>query len=358
MKQHAETLVILTPAFPANESETNWVPSQQLLVKHLKQQFPQVNIVVLSFLYPYEVKEYKWNNVTVFSFDGMKRRKLQRLVLWMQIWRRLKQTKRSNKLIGVFSFWCGECALVGRYFSKWHRLPFYCWVCGMDARSSNKMVRYIRPSQYQLVAISDSIAQEFYKNHGLRPAHRVTNAIDTSMFTGVVPKKSIDVMAAGSFTAFKQYDVFLRVVQKLKQRIPSIRVVHCGTGSPDEIATIQTLAKELQVDSTIEFLGLLPHDEVIAYMQCSKIFLHPSSYEGFSTACLEALYAGAHVISFQRPMRYRIQHWHVVNNENEMLEKTFALLRNPNLDDTPVLVHSMSQAAKDVMKLFRDSADA
>ena len=55
-------------------------------------------------------------------------------------------------------------------------------------------------------------------------------------------------------------------------------------------------------------------------MQRTKIFLHTSSYEGFSGACLEALYAGAHVISFCEPMKQKIDHWHIVKDEKEMLD--------------------------------------
>ena len=42
MKNEQQTLVILTPAFPANESETSWVTTQQLFVKALKDHFPEL----------------------------------------------------------------------------------------------------------------------------------------------------------------------------------------------------------------------------------------------------------------------------------------------------------------------------
>ena len=38
-------------------------------------------------------------------------------------------------------------------------------------------------------------------------------------------------------------------------------------------------------------------------------------------ACLEALYAGCHVISFCKPMNTDFEHWHIVNTEEDMIKK-------------------------------------
>lgn len=48
-KDKPETLVLLSPAFPGKESETSWVPTQQVFVKTLRRQFPQLRIIVLAF---------------------------------------------------------------------------------------------------------------------------------------------------------------------------------------------------------------------------------------------------------------------------------------------------------------------
>ena len=182
MNKPEKTLVVLSPAFPRNESDTVWVPAQQILVKELKNQFPDLKIVVLSFSYPYEETEYDWNGIKVFAFDGMKKRKFKRLSLWLTIWKKLKKIKRENNLIGIFSFWCSECALVGSWFAKLNGVKHYCWICGQDARKSNKLVKWIRPGSEELVAISDFLIDEFYKSHGIKPSHFIPIAIDKKMF--------------------------------------------------------------------------------------------------------------------------------------------------------------------------------
>ena len=80
MNENDKTLVIISPAFPENESADYWVPSQQQMVKALKKNFPDLHIVVLSILYPYHDSKYSWHGVEVVSFDGTHKRRLKRLV--------------------------------------------------------------------------------------------------------------------------------------------------------------------------------------------------------------------------------------------------------------------------------------
>jgi glycosyltransferase involved in cell wall biosynthesis len=350
MSRFEQTLVILTPAFPANESETSWVPPQQLLIKELKTQFPKLNILVFSFLYPYEEKEYTWNGVQVFAFGGMAKRKLQRLWLWRSIWKKLKKIKKQNNILGIFSFWCSECALIGKWFSYFHQLKHFCWICGQDARKTNKYVRWIRPKASELVAISDFLIEEFYRNHKVRPLHFIPIAIDKKMFPPLPLKREVDIIGAGSFSFQKNYDQFVSIVARIKDQFPSIKAVHCGWGEDAE--HIQELVARFKLEDNLSLLGMVPHSEVLRLMQQSKVLLHPSSYEGFGMVFLEALYAGCHVISFVKPMKGEIKNWHIVKTREEMLEKSLELVQDTHLSFDRVLVFSIEDSAKKLIKLF------
>jgi glycosyltransferase involved in cell wall biosynthesis len=351
MSKSEQTLVILTPAFPLNESETSWVPSQQLLVKELKSQFPYLNIIVISFLYPYEKTDYRWNNIKVFAFGGMNKRKFNRILLWRNIWKKLKKLKKENNIIGFLSFWCGECALIGSWFAKRNKLKHFCWICGQDARDSNKYVKWIRPKPEELVAISDFIADEFYRTHKIKPAYLIPNAVDRKLFSEMPATRDIDIIGVGSFSYQKNFDQFVSMIAVLKEKLPYIKAVHCGAGEDEE--NIKTLVKKLDLAGTLSLLGIIPHSEVLQVMQRSKILLHPSSYEGFSTVCLEALYAGAHVISFTKAMNHEIKNWHIVKTKEEMIAKAIELLKNSSLQCERVLVYSMDEVAKRIMALFQ-----
>lgn len=349
MKPEQNTFIILTPGFPAHEADTTCLPAQQLFVQHLHEQFPAANIIVLSFQHPFSKNIYKWKGVQVVSFNGRNRGGLQRLHTWYKVRRHLAGLHRTHSIAGLFSFWCTECALVGERFARRYGLRHFIWILGQDARKSNKFVRIIKPAAASLVAMSDFLADEFERNHFIRPQHVICNGIDPRMFPQQQPPRSIDVLGAGSLIALKQYDVFIHVIAQAKKSFPGIKAMIAGDGP--ERAALQSAIESQQLTHEVTLAGEKPHPEVLKLMQQSKIFLHTSSYEGFSTVSIEALYAGAHVISFCNPVYEKIPHWHVVRTKEEMLRKLIELLSSAQ-DHEPVAPFLMSETAVKVMRLF------
>jgi glycosyltransferase involved in cell wall biosynthesis len=349
MKSEQRTLVILTPAFPANESEVNWVPSQQLFLHSVQKLFPGIKIIVLSFIYPGQ-SSYSWNGIQVFGFNGEEYKKLKRPFLWSKVWKKLSEINKEQKITAILSFWCSECALVGTYFGKRNSVNHFTWICGQDARPKNKMVKLIRPSPHELIAKSDFLADEFYRSHGIKPDHVITNGIEPSNFQNTTNTKDIDIIGVGSLSVLKQYDIFIEIVAALKKIFPTIKVTLCGEG--EDIEQIKKMRQDLSLTETVSMSGMLAPSEAIGLMQRSKILLHPSSYEGFSMACLEALYAGAHVISFVKPMHHEIKNWHVVKTKEEMCVKAIELLNDPATVYESVLVYSIDDSARKMIGLL------
>lgn len=346
-----KTLVILSPGFPGSENESTCLPAQQIFVKALKKNFPELNIIVLAFQYPYFRAGYDWYGIRVFSFNGRNKGKAYRLFIWISAWKMLKKLRKENNIIGLLSFWCTECALVGKYFGKKYTFRHLCWILGQDALEKNYYVRLIRPRPDNLVAISAFVAESFKKYHGIAPGHIIPNGIETGIFPEMPSKKDIDICGAGSLIPLKQYDVFVDIISGLKKDLPSIKAVLCGKGEEREKLFRQI--EKCQLQENIELAGEKEHEEVLNIMQRSRVFLHTSRYEGYSTVCLEALYAGAHVISFISPGEGHIPNWHVVHTEQEMLQKALEILSNPLLTYERVCAHTMDTSAKSMMALFQ-----
>ncbi|SRR6266498_245910 len=344
------TLIILSPGFAANEGDTTCLPAQQVFVKALNKNFPSLQITILAFQYPLVKKNYRWFGNEIISFNGADKRKFSRLLLWSRVYRTLRRLQKENNIIGLLSFWCTECALVGKRFSKKYSLKHISWILGQDAKKSNIYVRLIKPNSHELIALSDFVAEEFFKNHGVKPARVILNGIDVTMFRKTEQLRTIDLMGAGSLIPLKQYDVFIEVVAAAKKIVPSVKAVLCGTGSEEE--RLKKLVQEYRLEENIIFMGKKPHVEVLQLMQQSKVFLHPSCYEGFGVVCLEALYAGAHVISFCKPMIKDIEQWHIAGNKEQMIKKALEILRDEQTEYKSVLVSSIDETAKTVIKLF------
>lgn len=345
-----KTLVLLTPAFPADDSDSVWVPFVQLSVKKLKENFPSVAITVLSFNYPHHTESYTWKGVRVISFNGLHTRKFSRLLVWFRVWKQLKKIKKDQTIIGLFSFWCGECALVGKYFGRLHGIKHFCWIAGMDAKKENKLIRLIRPRANELVAVSPFLVDEFYRNHSVKPGHLIPLGIDPSEYGSYEGGKDIDILGVGSLVPGKQYDIFIHVVKQISLSIPGIKAVICGGGR--ERDKLEKLIKELQLENNITLKGEMPRSEVLHCMQRTKVFLHTSSYEGFGLVYLEALGAGAQAIGFTFPLDHQVPRWYKVNNQDEMVSKTIDILQNPHTLYTPSVLYSADDSAKAIMRLF------
>ncbi|MBS1605068.1 MAG: glycosyltransferase family 4 protein [Bacteroidetes bacterium] len=343
-----DVLVILTPGFPAGEGDSACLPPQQVFVRALNKVFPRLKVVILAIEYPHREDEYEWFGNTVYSLDGWTHGKLKKLATLVRVWRLLRRLRTEQRVVGVLSWWCGPCALAGNFFSRWLGLPHFTWILGQDARAGNRWVRWIRPDAARLVAMSGFLAEEFQRNYGVRPGHVVANGIDPSMFGCFSGRRDIDLLGVGNLTKLKRYDVFVSVVDKVSRRLQDVRGVVIGKGEEGE--GLQRMAGEL--GCRVDLIGERAHGEVLGYMQRSRVLLHTSAYEGFGTVMIEALYAGAHVISFVDTVGVPVKNWHVVGSEEEMVEVAVRLLADPSTVYEPVRPFLMEDSARAMMELY------
>jgi len=288
--------------------------------------------------------------MTVIPFSGRNRGGLVRLVLRKRIYAILKSLHTTNKITGLLSFWCNECAWIGKHFGNKHGIKHYCWILGQDAKKENKYPQKLRPRPEELVALSDFLQGEFEKNHGIRPFYLIPPGIDTKQFQPLPAEKDIDILAAGSLIPLKQYDIFLEAIAEIKKQIPLIKAVLIGEGQ--ERMKLQALITRLGLQSNISLTGELPHTEVLQWMQRSKVFLHTSSYEGFGVVCIEALHATAQVVSFVKPMNAEIQNWQIAGNKEDMIKKILGILKNPATEQKQVTPFLIENSVKKIMQLF------
>lgn len=343
-------LVILMPGFPESEADTTCLPERQVMIRALKRNFPLLDIIVLALHYPYKTRTYTWYNVKIISFNGRNKGKLNRLPLWYNVWKSLKQIEKEQRIIGMISFWLNECAVLGKYFAKRHGFRNYCWLLGQDAKKGNRWVKLLRPKPGSLIALSDFLVEEFERNYNIRPMHLISPGVEAGLFSHDHYQREIDILGVGSLIPLKQYDLFVQIIKSLTGIFPGIKAVICGKGP--EKQQLSLLINELSIEKNLTLLDEIPHEQVLHLMQRSKLLLHPSAYEGFSTVCLEALYAGAHVVSFCKPMHNDIRHFNIVASKEEMLEKTLNILQDNNREHERVFAFCADNAARQVMRLF------
>jgi len=350
MTELKKTLVILSPGFPKDEADSTCIPPQQVLVRNLKLQYPELHIIVLAFEYPFYSGTYQWNHVSVISFGGANKGGLIRLNNWRRVWATLLRLNKQYQLIGLLSFWMGDCAFVADKFAKKHNLKHLCWILGQDARPGNKYFRWTKPKAERLIALSDFIANAVKSNYSIMPAYVVPVGVDPTLFGKPSKKRDIDILGVGSLIPLKLYSLLINIVGTLHKYFPDIRAVICGDGPEQHL--LEMLIKDCRLEKNIEMVGELPHTEVLALMQRTRILVHPSSYEGLGMVCLEALYAGTRVVSFVKPMDKPVKDWHFAKSPDDMVHIIKKLLEDPFCNQENSVPFVVKDTCESIMRLF------
>lgn len=354
MTKPKKTLVLMVPGFPKDEADTTCLPGIQRFVLSVKNYQPDLDLIVLSFEYPLEAREYLWHGIPVIAFGGKNRDRLYRYNNWRKVWLRLKKIKREREVIGLLSFWLDECAFVAEKFTQSYGLKHFCWLQGQDARAGNRYVDWTKTDGTRLIAISDALAGEFQRNYQIPIPSVIPLGLEPGTPIFEETERDIDVLGVGSLIPLKQYDFFIDVIKTLSAKMPGVRAMICGAGP--ERGKLQARIEVLGLQKNITLAGELPNSEILKTMRRARVFLHPSSYEGFATVFNEALSAGCHVVSFCKPMKDDLPQHHVVNNNRQMQDMVGLLLADESLTHLPAVAYTAAQTASEVVALFGTSS--
>lgn len=126
------------------------------------------------------------------------------------------------------------------------------------------------------------------------------NAIDTNKFRYNVKTRSIirenlniteDTLVVGNVGRFfpqKNHVFTVKIFEKLLEKNKNSLLLFCGDG--DLLPNIKELAKKLNIEQNIRFLGNI--DNVNEYYQAMDVFIMPSLYEGLPVSGIEAQTSG------------------------------------------------------------------
>lgn len=344
------TLIILTPGFPADENDTTCLPAVQQFVLSVKMQAFFTRIVVLSFQYPFESKNYVWNGVEIISIGGRNKPRLRRLVTWFRVYKALKFLRKTDDLKGLLSLWLGESALVGDFFAKRYKLKHYMWLHGQDAKASNKYIKRINPLGSRVIAISEFIKDEFNRNHAILPFMVAENGVMPNSFPSLNEgNRPYDIIGVGSLIPLKNYALFIEIIFELKKKYPEIKAGIAGTG--EGFYQLKKQVKALNLETNIEFFGLISHTNVLVLMNSSRIFLHTSDYEGNSSVLAEALYSGCKVVSTCTLNNKTVQNLYIEKNKKNLTDTVLKLLSEETQAER-ILFNNMEDTAKKIANLF------
>jgi glycosyltransferase involved in cell wall biosynthesis len=104
------------------------------------------------------------------------------------------------------------------------------------------------------------------------------------------------LMYIGVFRIRKRVFNLLFALKKALKIYKNLILIFVGGGRGYE-RTLQNLARELNLDKNVFFVGTVPNEDVPYYLSRADIFCMPSSYEGLPVAILEAMSMGKVVLT-------------------------------------------------------------
>jgi glycosyltransferase involved in cell wall biosynthesis len=340
--------LILIPGFAKDETDSTCLPFAQSFTRAINKQYPELEVIVITLEYPHTSETYYWYGNEVIPLNGEKLK--PRPLLWLKLYRLLKKFHKQRQLAGILNFWCEDNAMVSHYLFKGTHVPYFTWLRGQDAKKGNKAMRFFRPAGKTIIALSDFLYTEFYRNHHIQPAHIIYPGITANNGVQGNGERDIDIIGVGSLIPLKRYGILVDTVEKIKAYHPSVKAVLIGKG-PEE-SRLRKMIAEKGLEDNITLAGELPHDQVPSFLGRSKLLLHPSVYEGYGVVCLEALAAGCHVVSFIPVEPKPVMNWNVVDTKEAMTGKCMEILQLPDTAFYPVVPHRMEDCVRDVMKLY------
>ncbi len=138
---------------------------------------------------------------------------------------------------------------------------------------------------------------------GARNIAVIQNGVDYQLIKNISPSKEhqSDVIYAGRLTYEKKVEMLVQAIDLLRRELNDIKCIIIGDGPKKP--RLKRLIQELHLEENIELLDPVnSHERYISILKSSKVFVLPSTREGFSIVALEANAAGLPVITFSHPM--------------------------------------------------------
>jgi len=146
----------------------------------------------------------------------------------------------------------------------------------------------------RIVAVHSDAKEQFAQYTDPEKIEVIPYGVDLEKFTFEGGETEPQIVTVGNLIHRKGHRYLLRAMPKILDKVPTAHLHIVGTGYLE--TDLQNLAKELSVADSTTFHGFVPDDELLSLLHSARVFVHPSSSEGFSHVRLEAMATGTPVV--------------------------------------------------------------
>jgi glycosyltransferase involved in cell wall biosynthesis len=174
----------------------------------------------------------------------------------------------------------------------------YAGTAGLIGQMVERSVSRLAPSN---IAISERVRRDL-EGLGVTNIDVIPLGVDFKKISAVkASEETSDLIFVGRLLGHKNVDLLIKAAGLISQTLPDLRVTIIGDGP--EAPVLKSLSRELELERNVIFTGFLDdYDEVIARMKSSRVFVLPSTREGFGAAALEANACGLPLVTVDHRM--------------------------------------------------------
>ena len=155
---------------------------------------------------------------------------------------------------------------------------------------------------HKIIAVSENTKRQLIERLKVNPKkiEYIPNWINNEEISKIKPSKNkedtSDVIFVGRLLSHKNVNVLIQAISIIKKTNPKIKCMIVGDGP--EMVSLKELTSKLNLNNNITFKGFTDsHNEVISLIKSSKVFVLPSTREGFGITVIEAFACGVPVIT-------------------------------------------------------------
>lgn len=312
-------IVLVTPGFPADEDETSCLPYLQVFLREAVRR-GGLRFSVVALHHPARRTPFRWHGLPVTPVAGG--------LPWTGLVRAARAIREIHRRDGVdlvHGLWLTDAALVASMTARSIRRPVVLSAMGQDAAGNSGWTRLL-PLRHAVVTTPSLRAAERFETTFGRPANVV---VPWGVEAQTEPlaswdRRDVDLLGVGSLVPVKCWEDFLVVAAHVLDDDPSRTVVLVGDG-PDK-GRLRELAERRGLADRVHFSGAVSRAEALAWMGRSRVLVHPSRYEGFGMAPVEALASGAVVVSRPVGVAGAGPRWRVGVTAGELMRHATAVL--------------------------------
>lgn len=217
---------------------------------------------------------------------------------------------RQNRYDLTHSFFAVPCGFLSLLIKWQHRIPYIVSLRGADVPGYSErfpfvykfltpIIKLIWKKAASVVANSEGLKNLALKSRPGQKIEVIYNGVDTEEFkpdsSGRFTDDAFRIICVSRLTGRKGIKYLVQAVSLLVKQYPRIKLKIIGKGDLEQ--KLKELTRELGLEKSVEFAGLVEHGALPDYYSQSHVFVLPSLNEGMSNTMLEAAASGLPLIA-------------------------------------------------------------